>query len=131
MSNFYERLAEAAQGFSGRPAVEWIGQERSETTTYAELLDESARVAAWLTHHAGMSRGDRVAIVSGNDAHWGAAFTGALRCGAVVVPLDTAYSSAQVHAILADSGARVLLSSARYLETAREAGALNRSATLA
>ena len=85
------------------------------------LLEESGRIAAWLAETAGITTGDRVAILAANDARWVAAFAAILRLGAVVVPLDTGYSSTQVRTIVADSGARVLFAGARYLDTAREA----------
>ena len=124
MSNFHERIAAAAARFPDRVAIEWADGQGTDTTTYAALVDESARVAGWLTAHAGVSAGDRVAILASNNAHWVSAFMGALRCGAIVVPLDTAYSSHQVRAIVADSGSRVLLAGARQLDTAREAAML-------
>ena len=123
MSNFFDRIADTARRFPQRPAIEWIGTAESQITTYAALLEDSGGIADWLAETAGITAGDRVAIVAANDARWVAAFAAILRLGAVVVPLDTGYSSAQVRTIVADSGARVLFAGARFLDTAREAAA--------
>ena len=50
-----------------------------------------------------------------------AAYLGILRIGAVAVPLDTAYKAAQVSTVLENSGARLLFTTPRYLDTARDA----------
>lgn len=68
---------------------------------------------------APVCRGDRVAILADNEARWISAYLGALWIGAVAVPLDTAYKPAQVATILASSGACVLVTTPKFLDTAR------------
>jgi long-chain acyl-CoA synthetase len=121
MSNFFDRIADTARRFPERPAIEWVGAGESRITTYAELIEDAGHIADWLAGAAGVAAGDRVAILAANDARWVAAFAAILQVGAVVVPLDTGYSAAQVRTIVADSGARVLFSGARFLDIAREA----------
>ena len=123
MSNFYNRLADTARRFPELPAIEWIGAADVQVTSYAQLIGDAERIAAWLAGTQHIGPGDRVAILASNDARWVAAFAAILRLGAVVVPLDTGYSPAQVRTIVADSGARVLFAGARQLSTAREAAA--------
>src|SRR5262245_3308437 len=67
----------------------------------------------------GIRRGDRVAILAENDAHWCAALLGILRIGATAVPLDTAYKPKQIETLLADSGAKAILFGARFAGTAQ------------
>src|SRR5262245_4010055 len=122
MHSFYERIQAAAMRFPDRAAIRWIGDAET-TTTYRELLDEAGRITAWLTDRR-VERGDRVAILAANDPHWVSTFLAILQCGGVVVPLDTAYSREQVHSILADSGARLAVAGARFVETARAAASL-------
>jgi long-chain acyl-CoA synthetase len=122
MSNFFERIADAGRRFADRPAIEWIGNAAPETATYTGLLDEAGRVAAWLEAR-GVGRGDRVALLAANDVRWVAIYLGVLRQGAIAVPLDTAYAAPQVSAVLADSGARILVAGDRHLDVAREAAA--------
>ncbi|MFI5178421.1 MAG: AMP-binding protein, partial [Vicinamibacterales bacterium] len=118
--NFCARIADAAGRFADRPAIEEVHAGGLERTTYAALMDRAARAAAWLTA-AGLGRGDRAAILADNDAGWIAAYLGTLWIGAVAVPLDTAYKPAQVRTILESSGAGVLFTTPKYLETARAA----------
>jgi long-chain acyl-CoA synthetase len=122
MANFCARIAEAAARFPDRVAVELVrsGGAGLEVTTYAELMQRAGRTAAWLVA-AGLGVGDRAALLADNDAGWIAAYLAALRIGAVAVPLDTAYKAAQVRTVLENSGARVLFTTPRYLDTARAA----------
>jgi long-chain acyl-CoA synthetase len=118
--NFFGRVASAADRFGDRPAIELVRAGALDTTTYGALVGEAAQFAAWLAA-AGITRGDRVAILADNDARWVACYLGAIRMGAVGVPLDTAYKPPQVRAILDNSGARVLFTTPRYLDSARAA----------
>jgi len=120
MKNFFEMFAATVERFPQRPAISLQRKDSVDTVTYAELRDMAERVAAHLAG-LGIARGDRCAILSDNDARWVAAYLGALRLGAVAVPLDTAYQGKQVAALLKDSGARVIFTSERFLEPAREA----------
>lgn len=121
MSNFYARIAETAERHAARPAIEILGEQGLTTVSYADLMAESTRVAGWLAAAAGIRRGDRVAILSANDARWVAAYLAVLRIGGVAVPLDTAYNTAQIRTIVQDSGARLLCTSDRLHETAAAA----------
>jgi long-chain acyl-CoA synthetase len=120
MDNFCARILEAARRFPDRPAIEKARAGGTDTTTYQALVDDAGRVAAWLIGE-GLTPGDRAAILADNDAAWIAAYLGTLWMGAVAVPLDTAYKAQQVGTIVEHSGARVLFTTPRYLETARAA----------
>jgi long-chain acyl-CoA synthetase len=122
MANFSSRIADAARRFGDRPAIEVVRATGLETTTYAELLAAAARFAGWLAGE-GIEPGDRIAILSDNDARWIAAYLGILQQGAIAVPLDTAYKAGQIATIMDNSGARVLFTSPRYVEAARAAHA--------
>jgi len=121
VKNFYALFARVATQHAARPAV-FVQRAASvvETTSYGELHRLAERAAACLAQ-LGVTTGDRCAILAGNHARWCAAYLGTLRLGAVAVPLDTAYQPAQVAALLRDSGARILFTSARYLPVARQA----------
>ena len=103
-----------------RPAIELVGADGVDTTTYRDLADGSGRLAAWLLAH-GIEPGSRCAILADNDAPWIEAYLATLRVGAVAVPLDTAYKATQVRTVLDSSGARLLFTTGRHLETARAA----------
>ncbi len=120
MANFYDRVAEAAGRFPGHHAVELQTPDALIPTTYTTLLEEATQAAAFL-HHAGVAIDDRVAILGDNTARWISVYLGALRIGAVAVPLDTAYSAAQIRTVLDNSGARIIFTTPRYLEAVRAA----------
>ena len=120
MTNFYERFSEAASRFSTLPAIELQTADQLRSTTYGQLAQESSDFAAWL-HTQGVGPDDRVAVLGDNDARWIAAYLGVLRLGAIAVPLDTAYEAAQIRTVIENSGARLIFTTARYVETVRKA----------
>ena len=99
-----------ANGRGARPAIVTV----EATTTYAELLGLVCRTGHVL-RGAGVERGQRVALLLPDGVAWAAAFFGALRIGAVAVPLNTRLGAADWAAMLADSGARVLVGDATLL----------------
>ena len=123
MDNLYELFASVCARFAARTAVEVQRADRLDTFRYDELERMAAHVGALLLER-GCRKGDRVALLAENDAHWCAAFLGILRLGALAVPLDTAYKPQQMATLLADCGARVVITSPRHLAKAREAAAL-------
>lgn len=95
-----------------RPAVTY----GARTLTYAELKDESVRMANALKAQ-GVVAGDRVAYLMPNVpemliAHFAVPLTGAL-----LVALNTRLSSGEIAYILQHSGARVLVVDDAYLRT--------------
>lgn len=119
--NFAQLIADACRRHPGKAAIELLRTDGAvETITFRELDHLAILSARWLVEH-GINPGDRVALLADNDGHWIAAYLGALRIGAVAVPLDTAYKAAQVGIVMGHSGARVLMTAPRYLDTARAA----------
>src|SRR5919201_3899494 len=82
-----ELLHAKASEFGDRPALLSRPRYRTDVWSYRRLLDESGRVACWLQAR-GVAPGQRVVLWAPNSPWWVAAFFGALRCGAIVVPLD-------------------------------------------
>lgn len=81
-----------------------------------------------LLEREGVKPGDRVGIQSENRPEWGLAYLAILEAGAIVVPLDAQLKTQEVGEILATSGARFAVSSARHratIEAAREARGLS------
>ncbi len=81
-------------------AIVEIGGERN---TFQQLWDRAAHVAGGL-RAMGIRSGDRVAIQLGNGLAWCLAFYGAQLAGAIVVPVNTRFSEAEVDYVLSDSG---------------------------
>ena len=120
MANFYQLFAAAARSFPDRPAIDVVRPSSTETWTYAELDADAILWAGWLVAH-GVQPGDRCAILADNDARWIGAYFGALRIGAVAVPLDTNYKSAQVRTVVDNCDARVIFTTAKFRDTAEAA----------
>ena len=109
-------LPRLAARWSGRTALVTDGR----TVTFDELDQLASRVAHGLTSR-GVQPGDRVALVSQNRWEWIVAYHAALRCGAVVNPLNVMLTGEELAYILTDSGAKVLLASRDRLDAVAEA----------
>ncbi len=86
-----------------KPAM--IHEDKS--ISYAELDPLLDRLAAALQRE-GVGKGDAVAILAASSIDYGAAFFAALRAGGVPAPLQPSATPAQLAAMIADSGAKVL-----------------------
>ena len=78
------------------------------TVTYAEL-ERQALVAAAALQRRGIVPGDRVAVMLPNGPAFLAAALGALRLGAIVVPLNALLAPPEIEARLEASGPRVFV----------------------
>ena len=88
------------------------GEEPPVEYTYAELDGMAMAVARALTRR-GLSRGDRVAILSANRAEFVAAYFGIMRAGFVAVPVNYRFPRKTIHLILENAGAKLLFCDAR------------------
>jgi long-chain acyl-CoA synthetase len=82
--------------------------EGDRTFTWAEVDRQVDAYAAGLAAR-GLHPGERVAILLGNSYEFVIAYFASARAGLVTVPLNPAYTSAEVAIMLADSGARMLI----------------------
>ncbi|MEV0623426.1 amino acid adenylation domain-containing protein [Nonomuraea sp. NPDC050404] len=85
--------------------------------TYAELDSAVDRLAAGLAA-AGAGPGSLVGICAGKTAACVTAMLAVLRTGAAYLPLDPAHPSARIELVLADSGARLLVTEGEPVTTA-------------
>lgn len=85
------------------------------TVSYAGLRDEVGRAQNAL-HELDVRRGERVALVVDDELAFPAWFLGALRAGAIPVPLSTMLTADELAAIVADAGAGAVVVSAGYWE---------------
>lgn len=106
-SDLAARLAETAGRMPDRVAIRW----QHRTLTYADL-DARVTAGAGGLQHLGVAPGDRVALMVGNTPHFVEAFLAILRCGAVVVPLNTSLTGEEVTGVLTDCDAHVLVAAA-------------------
>ncbi|MYW64674.1 AMP-binding protein [Streptomyces sp. SID8379] len=116
MTNLARNLAHTAEAHPDRPAL----RLDDHVLDYRTLDEHSARVAAWLAAE-GVVPGDRVAIMLPNVPHFAVVYYGALRAGAVVVPMNPLLKSGEIGYSAGDCGARTILTSGPSLPEARAA----------
>jgi malonyl-CoA/methylmalonyl-CoA synthetase len=103
-ANLYARFSALAAG-GPRPCIHRPG---ARTLSYGDVHERSGRYANALVE-LGVEPGDRVLVQAERSADLVMLYLGALRAGAVYVPLNTAYTSAELDHYIADSGPRVLV----------------------
>ncbi|MBV9915988.1 MAG: long-chain fatty acid--CoA ligase [Solirubrobacterales bacterium] len=122
MTNFAEQLSAAAAENADHPAVKLD----DIVLTYGQL-DAAVARAAGLLRGLGVQPGDRVGLQLPNVPYFPIAYFGALRLGAVVVPMNPLLKDREVAYHLSDSGARVMIGWHQFEQPARagsdEAGA--------
>ena len=105
MHNLATAFLESAHAHQAKPAVFW-GEEEF---TYRHFRDQSAWVADRLLQAYPVAPGARVAVWLNNCPEFISAVFGALRAGAVVVPINCFLKAEEVAYILDDAGADVLI----------------------
>ena len=113
-STLLDANLEAGRG--ARTAI-CFGDER---ISYDELY---ARVCAmgWLLHEFGVESEYRVLLILGDTPAFPVAFFGAMRIGAVPVPVNPLYKPADYRFFLEDSGARCVIVDEAHVEKLKEA----------
>src|SRR3954454_22018106 len=122
MTNFAHELSAAVEQAGDRPAVKLD----DVVLTYA-ALDAAVARAAGLLRAKGVQAGDRVGMQLPNVPYFPIVYHGALRLGAIVVPMNPLLKDREVAFHLSDSGAKVLVGWQQFEQPARagsaEAGA--------
>ena len=97
------------QADPAKPAlIDCSDWERPRSVSYRELEAEANALARGLLRR-GLSRGERVAILSMNRTEFVAIYLGAMRAGLVPVPINHKFPRATVELVLADCAARLVL----------------------
>ncbi|TCO47368.1 AMP-binding protein [Actinocrispum wychmicini] len=100
-------LREQAEVAGDRPLFRFDGT----TTTVAEVESRTNRLANVLRAH-GIARGDRVAVMLPNGVGFPVAWLAIAKLGAVMVPVNVGYRSADLAHVIKDSGATLALTGA-------------------
>jgi long-chain acyl-CoA synthetase len=98
-------LERSLERYAARPA--YISMDR--TLSYADVDRLSADLAAWLQQAAGLTRGDRLAIMLPNVLQYPIALVAAFRAGLAVVNTNPLYTPRELRHQLVDSGARAVI----------------------
>src|ERR1700731_566258 len=91
------------------------GEEGPREISYAQLDTMANGVARGLKAR-GLTRGERVAILSANRAEYLAAYYGIMRAGLVAVPINFKFPRPTIHFIIGDCGAKLI-----FCDSARRA----------
>jgi long-chain acyl-CoA synthetase len=102
---------------ASRPEATALVMSSGETLTYGELLPRSD-AAAQLLYHAGLRRGDGVAVMLLNSPEFFEVAWAAQRSGLYYTPVNTHLTFEEVEYIVDDSGAKALLVDASMAELA-------------
>lgn len=103
-ANLAHNLAASAETHADRPAI-ILGDLR---VSYVELDRAAQQLAGWLQSQ-GVGAGDRVALMLPNVPSFPIAYYGALRLGAIVVPMNPLFKRREIEFYLQDSGAKVIV----------------------
>jgi acetyl-CoA synthetase len=95
-----------------------------ETITFAELSQRSSQIAGYLKSK-GIKKGDRIAVMLEPSLPFYAAIFGALKAGAVAVPMFTLFGSDGIRLRVDDCNPEVFFTNAQKVTDAKEGGARN------
>src|SRR5436309_308675 len=122
MSNFAEKVPAAAAQDPEHPAV-----KLDDIVMSYDVLNAATAAAAGFLREKGVREGDRVGMQLPNVPYFPIVYFGALRLGAIVVPMNPLLKEKEVAYHLSDSGAKVMVGWHQFAQPAQvgseEAGA--------
>ena len=104
-SSLRDLIEEKCREHASKPAYANMGVELS----FADMDRLSAQFGAYLQHEAGLSKGDRVALMMPNILQYPVALFGVLRAGMTVVNVNPLYTERELEHQLKDSGAKAIV----------------------
>ncbi len=102
--------------YAEKDALGWAGQEMM---TYTDLNQKIMQIVTTLQEN-GISKGDKVVLLSQNMPNWAVAYFGITYFGAIVVPVLPDFHKSDVHHILRHSEAKAVFVSDAHLSTIEE-----------
>jgi len=108
-----EFLDQCFDKYKNLPAFTNMGHSIS----YGELDEMSRYFGAWLQKHAGLSKGDRVAVMMPNVLQYPVAVAGILRAGLTVTNVNPLYTPRELEHQLNDSGAKAIIIIENFAKT--------------
>jgi len=102
--------------YSHRDSFGFVGES---AMSYAEF-NEKIQKMVFLLRNNGITKGDKVLLLSENMPHWGVAYFATTYFGAVIVPVLPDFHPSDVHHIIRHSEAKAIFVSERHLSTIEE-----------
>lgn len=90
-------------------AVALIDGETRASLTYKELFEHSENLASFLADHWALARGERIACMAQNELEYIVLLFAAARLGAILVPINTRFTTSEVTHIVKDCRPRLLV----------------------
>ena len=114
----FDRLEDWVRREPSRLAFAIDHSHRLVEYRYEDVLRLSERIACAL-HAKGIGRGDRIGILMENVPQWVFALLGAMRLGAVTVPLSTLLPERAIRNVVQHAGCSLIVADETNLETAK------------
>ncbi|MFD1588294.1 long-chain fatty acid--CoA ligase [Halorientalis brevis] len=115
MTNLVAEVADTVSSTPDSVAISFDGNEQ----TYETFWERTGQFAAALNEQ-GIGEDDRIAIYLPNLPQFVTAFYGALRTGSIVVPMNPQYKAREISHLLADSGAKAVVTLSANAEAVAE-----------
>ena len=96
-----------------------LGKAGEEAMSYSEFNEKIQQMITLLTEN-GISKGDKVVLLSQNMPNWAVAYFAVTYFGGVIVPVLPDFHPSDVHHILRHSEAKAVFVSDKYLSTIEE-----------
>lgn len=119
-TDIFTEVEQAAKTYPDNVALEMFGDGGDIRYTYRQALELAERLSQSLRNR-GVNKGDRVAFWARLSPKWVVAYLGALRIGAVVVPLDVEYAAKDLSSILAEIECKFIFSVEEKLPALKQA----------
>lgn len=104
-STLKELYEQSVKRFAGKPS---FSMHEREELTYDDFADRVETVQRLLVG-AGLTGGDKVALLSGNMPNWGVCYFAVVSAGMVVVPILPDFTGAELDMIITHSESKALL----------------------
>jgi long-chain acyl-CoA synthetase len=117
----FEQIESWAKRAPDRSAFVLDHQDRVEEYRYGEVLDHAGAIAAAMIEK-GIQRGDRIGILMENTPQWVFVLLGAMRIGAVTVPLATTLPEDAIERITNHAGCKLIFADDANRDKATKVG---------
>ncbi|MFZ2888835.1 AMP-binding protein, partial [Sulfuricurvum sp.] len=109
--NFYAMLSGVARENPSKKVI-FVEDESYSYKQFLERVDQTARVLELI----GINKGDRIALIAPNGVEFVQSVFAISKLGAVTVPINTILKNEEYRYILSDCGAKVLITSSKFLK---------------